>query len=80
MPKVHITIDDDDWRDLCREVAFRQRIRRPLPDGESDKLGGHIGEIVRDLWEYRGGHPDDSQFNVDWPENTPGIHDEEEDP
>ena len=52
--KLTIELDEDDYRDLNREIAFRQRIGRPLPEGESDRIGGIIGEIVRDLWEYRG--------------------------
>jgi len=51
--KTTIEFDEDDFRDLNREIAFRQRIRRPVPAGNSDRVGSMIGEIVPDLWEYR---------------------------
>lgn len=78
MPKITLIVDDDDYRDIMREIAFRQRTRRPLPDGDSDTAGSMVGEIVRDLWEYRGLHTQAHQTlgkETNWPENTPGVND-----
>lgn len=78
MAKITLIVDDDDYRDIMREIAFRQRVRRPLPDSESDTLGSMVGEIVRDLWEYRGlkAAADAAVGDVhEWPENTPGVND-----
>jgi hypothetical protein len=63
--KVELLMDDDDYRDLQKEITHRQsRLRMPdpdrpgrtvvfLPEGESDLAGAIVGEIVRDLWDYR---------------------------
>lgn len=54
---ITLQLDEDDYRDLQKEFAIRQ-LRRDadginLPDGESNLPGAMIGEIVRDLWDYR---------------------------
>ena len=51
--KLEIIMDEDDYRDLQKEFARRQARSQPLPEGESDIRGAMIGEIVRDLVEYR---------------------------
>ena len=48
-----IIFDDIDYATIQRVIAYRQRLKRPLPDGESDTFGATLAEIVRDLWEYR---------------------------
>lgn len=54
--QIILEVDDDDFRDIQKEFARRQkRIAKgfELPDGESCLRGAIVGEIVRDLWEYR---------------------------
>lgn len=54
--KIELIVDDDDYRDIQKEFAERQaHISQgfDLPEGESDLRGAMVGEIVRDLWEYR---------------------------
>lgn len=54
MPKtttVTLKLDADDYRDLMKEV--KGRAGGIMPDGDSNDVGAHVGEIVRDLWEYR---------------------------
>jgi hypothetical protein len=48
-----IKFDHRDYATIQREIAYRQRLNRPLPEGESDTLGATLAEIVRDLWEYK---------------------------
>lgn len=50
---ITLVVDDDDFRDIQKEFTIRQAQRRVLPDGESELAGAMVGEIVRDLWEYR---------------------------
>lgn len=54
--KVILEMDSDDFDALQSEFAQRQTSISKgflLPDGESDLRGALVGEIVRDLWEYR---------------------------
>lgn len=59
--RIVLEVDEDDYRDIVTEIAHYQAVRRRshttgellLPDGESDIAGAIIGEIVRDLREYR---------------------------
>ena len=51
--KLEIELDEDDFRDLQKEFSKRQARRQKLPEGKSDIRGAMIGEIVRDLWDYR---------------------------
>ena len=51
--QVILQLDEDDARVWHEEVSARQRIRRPLPDGESNTAGAMVAEIIRDLNEYR---------------------------
>lgn len=50
---IHLTmnLDPDDFASLTEEINHRRG--RPLPDGTSDRLGAIVGEICRDLEEYR---------------------------
>jgi hypothetical protein len=48
---VVLVLDEDDYRDFLKELSFRGR--RDLPEGESNFDGAHVGEMIRDLWEYR---------------------------
>lgn len=48
---VALGLDADDARDLDKELSLRKG--RIMPDGDSNEVGAHVGEIVRDLWEYR---------------------------
>ena len=55
---IELQVDEDDFRDIQKEFAQRQAQRRVLPDAEigSSLAGRMVGEIVRDLWEYRSLH------------------------
>lgn len=49
--RIELVLDDDDYRDLMAELELRKG--RELPEGESNDAGAHVGEIVRDLRDYR---------------------------
>ena len=53
--KIELLVDDDDFREIQLEFTMRQKMRRELPDAErgSSISGRMVGEIVRDLTEYR---------------------------
>lgn len=51
--RLWIALDDDDYRELQAEADKRLAEGRELPEGHSCEIGGIIGEIVRDLNEYR---------------------------
>lgn len=48
---VVLELGADDYRDWLAEVEIRKG--RPLPDGDSNDEGAMVGEIIRDLHEYR---------------------------
>lgn len=52
--KIELLVDDDDYRDIQAEFYYRRD--RDLPDAEdgANDEGRMLGEIVRDLIEYRG--------------------------
>lgn len=56
--KIELLVDDDDFRDIQLEFTLRQKQERGLPDAEegASLAGRMVGEIVRDLVEYRGLH------------------------
>lgn len=51
--EITLLVDDDDYRDITTELHIRDS--RMMPDAElgSNIAGRCVGEIVRDLWEYR---------------------------
>jgi hypothetical protein len=58
-----LELDEDDYRDIQREITRRQvrsrvalgePLTESLPDGESNLAGAVLAEVVRDLWEYHG--------------------------
>lgn len=49
--KMSMLLDPDDFAALTAEIEYRRD--RPLPDGTSDRLGSLVGEICRDLVDYR---------------------------
>ncbi len=53
MPRIILYCDEDDYAAIQEEFARRQAQGRDLPDGESCLRGAMVGEIVRDLVEYR---------------------------
>jgi hypothetical protein len=46
-----LELDDDDYRAVKAELDLREG--RVLPDGDSNAIGAHIGECVRDIADYR---------------------------
>lgn len=48
-----VELDEDDLRDVLEEIQARIDRGDALPDGESCERGAHLGEIVRDLVDYR---------------------------
>ena len=48
-------VDEDDYSTIQAEIAKRQAEGRTgvLPEGESDLVGSHIAEMIRDLDDYR---------------------------
>lgn len=53
MNRMELILDDDDYGAIQDEITRRQLTDRPLPEGESNLAGAMIGEMVRDLVEYR---------------------------
>lgn len=51
LEKIILVLDPDDFRDILAEFELRKD--QPLPEGESNDEGAMIGEIIRDLNEYR---------------------------
>ena len=53
-----LTLDEDDYDTIQREIAQRQASNHAhdgamLPEGESGIAGAHLAEAIRDLDEYR---------------------------
>lgn len=57
--KIVLDVDEDDYRDIMGEIEHYRTVRRRgpsgllLPDGTSSTEGAIMGEIVRDLRDYR---------------------------
>lgn len=57
-----LTLDDDDARDINAAIAFWQRFRVRLPEGDSCTAGAVLGEICRNWLESHGAlHQDGNQ-------------------
>ncbi len=77
--EITLLVDDDDWRDVWAELQIRDG--RCLPDTEygANEAGRCVGEIVRDLWEYRSlweRNHDDEQIDAAWLPSVGFLFDE----
>lgn len=55
--RIELLLDEPDAAAVNEEFALRQKCRdadgQVLPDGESNRVGAMVAEMVRDLREYR---------------------------